>query len=459
MGARARIWGLPLFVATSIASAADVSVTGRFGNYSAAFLEDKKVRHHRYELYLRQDAKVSSSLTTVMAGRLRFDTALYPDSAAPRDYGRQVRRDEMNEAEARLAYLDYLGDSITLKLGFQQIDWIESLSPRTSDVITALDLRHAGYGNASDIIEPIFALMLGHSVGVGSVEWLVVPKSTSHRLPKAANGYGFYENLQLAVGQQNLRIKSGSAPDNPTEAEIGARFMTELFGFETTALAYHGHQRSPALRLFQRPTGSADLYETHPQVNTFGVFATTSSDAAVWRFLVLHEPKRRPSFFVAEAIVQPPPSAPPSAPVLVSARETYEERTRVGFGFDYVFSKDLKIYSESYVTRTATSYRGDDQEFSDEIEEPRKDTYTVSARFTNETITDLFASLDITLVGPDRGHSLSPRLTWTFRQDYKLALGANLVRSFSERSALEMTKDTSSVFVSIDGYFDARESE
>jgi hypothetical protein len=134
-----RLWGLPLLIVGSTA-AADVSITGRFGNYSAAFLEDKRIRHHRYELYLRQDAKVSSSLTTVIAGRMRFDAALYPNSAAPRNYGREVRHDEMDEAEARLAYFDYLGDAITLKLGLQQIDWIESLSPRTSDVITALDL-------------------------------------------------------------------------------------------------------------------------------------------------------------------------------------------------------------------------------------------------------------------------------------------------------------------------------
>jgi hypothetical protein len=270
-----------------------------------------------------------------------------------------------------------------------------------------------------------------------------------------------FTRIYSASSAKRIRYKIRRSSPNMSETEAGARFMTEAFGFDVTALAYHGHQRSPALRLFQRPTSSANLYETHPRVNTFGVFATTSSDAAVWRFLVLHEPKRRPSFFVAETVVPPPSSAPPSAsaPVIMTARETYEARTRLGFGFDYVFSKDLKIYTESYVTRTETSYRGDDQEFSDEIKDPSKDTYTISARFTNETFTDLLASLDVTLVGPDRGHSLSPKLTWTLWQDYKLALGANLVRSFSEKSALEMTRDTSSIFLAIDGYFDARSSE
>ena len=63
-------------------------------------LEDELLRHHRYELHIKQVAKFGYRLSTVAAGRFRFDTALLPEEQASREFiDRAVREDEMAEAE------------------------------------------------------------------------------------------------------------------------------------------------------------------------------------------------------------------------------------------------------------------------------------------------------------------------------------------------------------------------
>lgn len=136
--------------------AAQTTLTGNIKHQSAYFLKSQRLRHHRYQLMLKQNSTVTPTLNSVVEGRFRFDAALYP-GAPQADLPRSVRDDEMLEAEARQVYLDYLSDYFSSKIGIQQIDWVDSLSPRTSDTLTAIDLRYGGNGSSQDILEPVFA--------------------------------------------------------------------------------------------------------------------------------------------------------------------------------------------------------------------------------------------------------------------------------------------------------------
>jgi len=435
-----------MFGGVTRASAADATFTARVGNYTAGFIEPERIRHHRYELQLRQTAELTPRFKTAIEARLRFDAALYPDERAPqRDLSDAVRDDEMSEADIRQAYVDWLGDLASLRIGLQQIDWVESLSTRSSDVLTPVDLRFGGFGGSGDNIVPMAAASINHRFVAGSLEWLLVPAPKPHRLARGANGYGYYESLSR-IGDPRLEreIKSGSIPESGKSMEGGVRWLGNAGDFDMTLLAYRGHQRSPTLVL-SRPDPvdprRITIEETFPRCNTFGAFSSWSGDSAVLRFIGLFEPEREARVF---SRLSPEP------------RRIMESRLRGGFGWDYVYSKDLKIYSEHYLTRTRAYYADEDSRNAPAIDDPIDDTWSTSLRLTNETFDDVFATLDGVLTGPERSWTISPQLTITMLSDYKLSFGANFIRSISETSAFEPLRDASHVWLALDAWFDGK---
>ncbi len=125
-------------------------LTGKVGNYSAYFLDKERVRHHRYELYLNQKTNYSFRFTSMIEARFRFDAAMLDDeNATEQNIAKDVREDELSEGEVRQAYFDYLGDLFRATIGIQKIDWVESLSAASNDIMTPLDYRHGGFGDSS----------------------------------------------------------------------------------------------------------------------------------------------------------------------------------------------------------------------------------------------------------------------------------------------------------------------
>lgn len=389
---------------------AEASLSGRFGNYTSYFTEAERVRHNRYELHLLQTATITPTLSSTIEGRFRFDGALYPGIGTYKELSRSVRDDEMAEAAARQIYVDYLSDVFGLKLGLQQIDWVESLSPRTSDIMTPLDLRHGGNGTAKDIIEPVFALSLNHAAPFGSFEWLFIPEGKHHRLPHGPNGYGYYESLIADDQVEDITVTTEERKKHISESEGGLRYLMRFDSIEATLLGFHGHQRYPALRVDPLDASGIrrNITETYPQANVFGASLAYGGEALVARLNVYHEPKRQPGVFVERS---PVVTITPAETItsFVDNRSLYERRTKYGVGLDYVFSKDLKIYSEHFMTQSEFFYDGDDDAFEAPLKDKRQQRFVNSVRLTNESIDNLFLSLDATVVGPEKGRSFNPK--------------------------------------------------
>jgi len=120
------------------AALAKVDLRGRASQTARYFLEDERLRHQITEISLRQVADVREGMTTVIDGRFRYDSALFPSPSIQfRHYSKEVRNDEGFEAEARQIYVDWLTEHWAVKLGRIQFDWMDSLSPRTSDAVAS----------------------------------------------------------------------------------------------------------------------------------------------------------------------------------------------------------------------------------------------------------------------------------------------------------------------------------
>lgn len=471
------------FDVTPVLADADVQV--RAAESARYFLEDKKIRHVITELGIRHSMEATDGVSTVLDARLIYDAALFSGPfGTVRDYGPEVRGDEGFAAEIRNAYLDILTETVAIKAGRFAFDWMESLSPRTSDAVTPLDLRFGGFDSGSSLIEPVDAVSANTSFGFASVEVMFLPFGRHHRLAKAANGYGYVERVTNMLG--GLReilsssgvsgeiypsFKRGDVPDDIKTSELGIRALTSVDGVDISAFAWRGHQRSPnltfslgqsALSTNQVLAYDLSAAETFPELNSYGVFGSWAGDASVVRLFGLSEPNRVPAVTVDDelsGVMVISGAGTAYDPAMVLGDRAYrvgakEARQRWGLGFDYVFSKHLKLYSEAFQTH---SYISGQKVAGAEVRDQFKD-HAVTVRLTNETLSDVFISCDATLTGPARSWLVHPEIAIDWRDDessggvWKLAVGGWLVQSESNKSSFAMLRDARQVYVKLSAW-------
>ncbi len=419
------------------------SLSGRVGVYNVYFLDHDRLRHQRYELNLKQTAAYDSGLTTIIEGRFRADAALAPNMGAYEYLAKPVRDDEFTEADIRQAYVDWLVGELRFKVGVQQIDWVESLSLKTSDVITPLDLRHGGFGAASDIIEPVFAVSANHVFPLGALDWLVVPNAKMHRLAAGDNSYGYQDMLNDIAGP-NAVVEHRLPTKHVNGVEAGLRYLMYFDGWDASLLAYRGHQRSPTMRVFPLSLSQNLLLQDHPRVNTFGASASMSTDAVVARVFAYVEPDRRPALEVFTV-----PGLIPDA----TERST-EDRQRIGIGFDYVHSKHFKIYTETL--RTETTYDSSTVVTKRAPAKSKSEDFVASMRMTNETFADWLLSLEVSMFTPKKASIFSPEIQYTLDGTYRIALGARVVRSFANDSPLYYLRESSQAYLALHQLFNVQ---
>lgn len=419
------------------------ALSGRLGLENIYFLETERMRHERLQLNLKQTASFGDALKTTIDGRFRADGALYPSEGSSSHYPKSVRDDEMSELELRQGFIDWMVGEFRLKVGVQQIDWVESLSPKTSDVITPLDLRHGGFGTSSEIIEPVFAINANHPAPKGALEWLVVPNAKMHRTAEGPNGYGYTEMLDAIAGP-NAVVDHRLPQKNGKEVEGGLRYLLYFDRWDASLLAYRGHQRSPAMRLFPLSPTQNLLIQDHPRANTFGTSVSMSTDAFVGRFFVYYEPNRRPALEVFAT-----PALTPDTLLRSS-----EDRVRGGFGLDYVHSKHFKIYTET--VRTETVYERAVNSQAVPVEKERNEDYVASLRITNETFTDWVLAIDASFFSPERAQIVSPEIQYTYKGIYRATAGARLIRSFDTASPVYYLKDSSQAYLALTRLFNVQ---
>jgi hypothetical protein len=398
--------------------------------------EARRWRQLRLGLDLRQTTELSTRLKTVIKGRGWYDAALAQDLKGPfaEAYDKAVLHDEMYEAEAREAYVDYAGDHFTLRAGLQQIDWIDSLAPQNSDILTPIDLRFGGFGDASDVVVPQTGVLAGVPFGLDwQLQALLVPTPATDRLPVGENGYGYFEAIDEANGgRRQVEVTTRAIPVGARHAEGGLRLLGKLPFADVTLLGYHGYQRSPSYRLIPHSPQLVEIRQEFDEVNTYGLFFTRAEGAYTARLFAVAQPKRDPS--------QLKPSEP----------DAYDTLGRAGGGFDYVFSEALKVYTEAFYART--DHRGQKGDTRDE-------GYVLTYRAENESFDQWKLFLDGIYTGPERSYLWSPGVRWAFSPRGTATLGGRFVRSLSDRSYLDVVRHTSHAYASISYFFRAEEQQ
>lgn len=418
------------------AYASSQRLTGKLSNYSAYFLNDEKLRHHRYELSVRQDTDYGPAFKTVIAGRLWWDPVLMDnDFAARRSYPQEVREDELYQGEMREAYVDYLGDWYRFRIGRQIVDWTDTFAPALVNMVTAVDVRHGVSGDPVDYIVPIDAARISHSfLGNGTLEWLVVPRGVHHRFPKGDNGYGYYRFIQKGIEPRKLVLKEDEISRDQDHIEAGVKYQTSLGSVDYHLFAYRGHQRDPAFRL-EGGLSSVVLTQYYPRVDTYGTTLTWAGEAMVIRGLGFYEPKRKPRdkeiFTYEEGTI---------------GDDVYDRRIQLGLGLDYVFSRHLKVYSNHYYVRLDTIIPKDSTREERNIE-GFEDSYVGVVRLTNQSFDNLEFKVDAAFTSPNQARMIEPSIVYQWDQGYTLALGWRQVVAKHDMSVLAPYEDSDLVFI------------
>lgn len=420
-----RVWAFIAFCFSVTASAeSNAKLGGRLSHLSSFFVDQENLRHHRYELSLTQKANLSDRLLTQIEVRARADLALSDLSFAPqRGLASSVKNNELLEGEFREIYLDYLGDAFRAKVGLQFFDWIEFLSAYSSGLLTPLDLRFGAFGATRENLVPVPALSVNHKLGEGTLDWIFIPIGVSSRFPAGDNGYGYARYLSELAAPLSVQISDTPAPRTIQDVEFGLRYLRRWDDFELSAFAFRGHYRSPAVTI--EPTGatSANLIQSHPEIVTLGAFGSLSGEAWILRAHALIQPLHQ-----ARLIVKPVTGDP---------KETL---VRGGLGFDYVFSSDLKIYTEAWSSFTVANTQTDND-------------WLFTLRATNETFESLLVSLTFLLSAPHSSWMVNPEVQWTFAENCKLGAGGHVIVSTDREAMFYPLRDSDQLYLQLAYHF------
>jgi hypothetical protein len=430
-----RWWCLALLFALlgGSARATDSTLDGKIENFTSYFFDNGRLRHYRYDLTLTETSHLSDHLLTVVQGRLRSEIMMTNEPwAVGSRYSQAVRNDEQFEAEGRQVYIDYLNSQVRIRAGLQLIDWVESLTPFASDILTPYDLRWGGQGPTDEILIPVWALSANHKFLHGNLEYMAVFLPQSSRFPVGDNGYGYYPYLGSLFAPAGSVISTQPIPQTLQETEFGARYMLNVGGLDLTFLGFYGHERTPSLLVQPVNPTTLSITQIFPRVFTMGTMMAYSQDAWVGRLMAFVEPNRTPK--VVGALTDPT-----------------ETRLRVGGGFDYVASRHFKLYSELLGTFTQAPQISITGLPTQSYEDPSDVIATI--RMTNETFHNVTLSLTTSLTGPAFSYMVSPEIAYTASRACKLALGARLLGSNSIKADFDSLKDTSAAYFTLEYVF------
>jgi len=425
------------FLRPATAQAAKLTTSQKFE--SLYLIKPSSLRHNKLTLSLRYEADLTDAWSFVTDGLVSYDAALANCAqCTQKDLPDNVRRDELYQDDLRELHVTYSGDHARARVGRIKFDWIDSIFPQSSDFVTAVDLRGGGYGEMGDVIIPTEAFDLTHDfVADSRLEWMIA-RPTESRLPKGPNGYGFYEYFADSLPDRELEIKNNRVPRTWNQAEYGVRWMRSAPSADFSLFAYRGHNRIPNIMiqpaLSQTKTGVDFTYD---RLTTYGATVTkTMSDDTVGRMFSYLEPDRAPALVVLR-------------PSGASRSSGSTRRYRVGIGLDHVLTDRLRVYSDAYMTRIEKTSQGDLTSAYQSYDKNHRD-YNLNYRISYDLVEQTKMILDGMCTGPERSFLVSPQIAAPIFDDYTLAAGARYVKSYSDQSQLDLLRDTSHVFLTLE---------
>lgn len=157
-------------------------------------------------LQLEGTGRVGASGRLTAIGRLYYDGVL--DHADPARINPDLApgdpvKDDFFGAELKELYLDWLGESVDLRVGRQIVRWGLLEGARITDRVNPLDFKEFLFRDVEDRYIPLWMARVNYYPGWGQVQALMIPDMTFHRPAPAGSEW---EEFQLPPDTRKPRV-------------------------------------------------------------------------------------------------------------------------------------------------------------------------------------------------------------------------------------------------------------
>lgn len=251
------------------------------------------------------ERKITNSLDFVVSARLRLDAQDDIEPGRPNidGYSRATQPlliDDIGTLELRDAYLSYANNTLSLRIGKQQIVWgelegfklLDAVNPQSFREFILDDFEQSRIGlwsaNAEFVLTP-------SKWGDWSAQIIWVPDTTVHEIPEAGATFEFraprFRFGETFTDTPSLPVRTERRTDTIAASGIGARFVGLVGGWDLSLQAYSGIDPEPLGRIDQTPSGF-EFVRFHERRTIIGASAARSFGGVTFRSEVGVQPNR-----------------------------------------------------------------------------------------------------------------------------------------------------------------------
>lgn len=257
--------------------------------YGVHLLGPADVATNRHTFEYQQKIGFSKIWSAVLGLRTEVEAA-YANNADRYSVGDVAKKDSQSFF-TRDNYLQYKGDILRARLGYQQVVWGETFGSYYADIVNPKDFREAGLGDLSRNRLATAMMNLQWIGATTSFQILYIPKATFNLLPSAGSDFNLFK--ATAGIPTNLAIQRDSQ-NSTSRGEYGVR-VTQQFsgGLDLSAFYLNYYDRMPVYRLiFGSMPSDITASPDYKLLQTFGTTATFDLRGYLLRAEVLQHANR-----------------------------------------------------------------------------------------------------------------------------------------------------------------------
>lgn len=378
-------------------------ITG-FVDGSYAYTVDAPRRWSRAVTRLQAsvEGKLGEDVKYKLGGRLDVDPVYYASDF----YLDPVKRDQRFSAFWRENYLDFSAGDLALRLGAQHIIWGEVAGLFFADVVSARDLREFLLPSFDIIRIPQWAARAEYFAGDAHLELVWIPRPSFDDIGKP--GADFFPaplSDRPTAGEAALFLEPLKPSRSLRNGNYGVRAGTLIDGWDVAAFYYRSTSAAPTFYRVPSATGPAPfaLQPRYDRIWQAGATLTKDFGGFVLR---------------SEAVYaggQNFASADPAAPEGVVARNTLDWIVSAERPFEGIDGRiNVQVFQRVYFGGGADAVALDSGDWGASL--------LVSAKVGGR----LEPSLQWIQTFGGGGALIRPKLTWTPRGDFALAVGLDV---------------------------------
>ncbi len=239
--------------------------------YGVHLLGPADVATNRHTFEYQQKMEFNKEWSAVLGLRAEVEAA-YASNTDRYSAGDVAKKDSQSFFP-RDNYLQYKGNVLRARLGYQQVVWGETFGSYYADIVNPKDFREAGLGDLSRNRLSTAMVNLQWIFASISFQTLFIPKASFNLLPSAGSDFNPFKAAGMVPSSLVIQRDPASAP---TRSEYGARVTQQFSGGLDLSLFYLNYNdRMPVYRIVfgSSPTDITASPDYKP-LQTFGTTAT-----------------------------------------------------------------------------------------------------------------------------------------------------------------------------------------